>query len=311
MGLYDRGYTQADSYGDYGNQTTAQRFANQPMVIRIIIITVAIFLIDNLLMSNAINEVLKLEARAIFNPLKIWKLITVGVTHAPLGRSIWHVVFNMYSLWLFGRAVEQKYGSREFLALYLALLTGSSICWCAFELIQGHGGATAVGASGAVSGVLVIFALNFPRQKFYIIPFPFPIQAWLLGIIMVGMDALGTLGVSANPMAGTARIAYTAHLGGALFGLLYFLSQIRLTGGANQSGYGSIAESWKFPKFPNLGKAKSKLKVFDPERSDADLDRRADAILEKMHRDGADSLTARERKILDEYSRRVRERQQR
>ena len=214
----------------------------------------------------------------------------------------------MYSLWLFGRAIEQKYGSKEFLALYLALLAGSSAFWCAVELLQG-GVIPAVGASGAISGILVIYALNFPNQKFYIIPFPFPIQAWLLGIIIVGMDALGTIGVNANPEADTARIAYTAHLGGALFGLIYYMSKIRLTGGTNHQGYGSVGNSWKMPSLPSFGKAKSKLKVFDPERRDADLDRRADAILEKMHQQGADSLTAKERKILDEYSRRVRARQ--
>ena len=143
----------------------------------------------------------------------------------------------------------------------------------------------------------MIFALNFPNQKFYLIPFPFPVPAWLLGCFIIGMDAFGVAGV------GSERIAYTAHLGGALFGLAYYFSGIRLTGGSNASGY-SAGGGWKLPSF-----GKKKLKIFDPEKRDADLDRRADAVLEKMHREGADSLTAKERKVLDAYSRRVRDKQ--
>ena len=291
----------------------------QSMTTKVVIVTVVVYLIDNLLMGNAINEALKLDADTLTNPLKIWKLVSIGLTHAPLSDTMWHIAGNMWSLWLFGRFVEQKYGSREFLAVYLALLAGSSIVWCVGQLLTGDP-SPATGASGGISGIVVIFALSFRHQKLRLIFPPVALPAWLLGAIIVGMDAFGAMGVT-----GGGNIAYTAHLGGALFGAIYFFSRIRLTGGSQQGGYsqsygnqhgggyqesygnsGSSGGGWKMPKIlPSIKKAK--LKVYDPEKRAAELDKRADAILEKMHKQGADSLTAKERKILDDYSRRVRE----
>ena len=318
MGLYDRGYTQAGS--DYGNGGHLARFMRQSMTVKIVVVTVVVYLIDNLFANNAINNTLHLEPDAIKNPLKIWQLLTVGITHAPISRTVWHIAGNMWSLWIFGRFVEQKYGGREFLALYLAMLAGASAIWCICALIGGDP-RPAIGASGGIAGIVVIFALSFPHQKLRLIFPPIAMPAWLLGALIVGMDALGAVGA-----AGRSNVAYTAHLGGALFGAIYFFSRIRLTGGSNQTGYaqssfggqggygtnpdawkkGGSGGGWKLPKImPSLKKAK--LKVYDPEKRAAELDQRADAILEKMHKQGADSLTAKERKILDDYSRRVRE----
>ncbi len=318
MGLYDRGYTQAGS--DYGNGGHVDRFMRQPMATKIVIVTVVVYLIDNFFANNAINNTLHLEPGALTNPLKIWQLVTIGVTHAEMSRTIWHIAGNMWSLWIFGRLVEQKYGSREFLAMYLALLAGASAIWCACALVSGDP-TPAIGASGGIAGIVVIFALSFPHQKLRLIFPPIAMPAWLLGAMIVGFDALGAIGAT-----GKSNVAYTAHLGGALFGAIYFFSRIRLTGGSNRSGYaqspvggqggygsnadawkgGSGGGGWKLPKImPSIKKAK--LKVYDPEKRAAELDQRADAILEKMHKQGADSLTAKERKILDDYSRRVRE----
>ena len=307
MGLYDRGYTQAGS--DYGSGGHFARFMRQPMTTKIVIVTVVVYLIDNLIMGNAINEAFKLFPNSILNPLKIWKAVTVGLTHSPIDKHIFHIVGNMWSLWIFGRAVEQKYGSREFLALYLALLVGASVFWCATSLFQGSA-TPVIGASGAIAGIVVIFALSFPHQKIRLLFPPVALPAWLLGALIVGYDAFGSI-----TSAGT--VAYTAHLGGALFGAIYFFSRIRLTGGSQHGGYsqsssygnqygggyqesygnsGSSGGGWKMPKIlPSLKKAK--LKVYDPEKRAAELDKRADAILEKMHKQGADSLTAKERKL--------------
>ena len=157
MGLYDRGYTQAGS--DFGSGGHLARFMRQSMTTKVVIVTVVVYLIDNMLMGNAINEALKLDADTLTNPLKIWKLVSIGLTHAPLSDTMWHIAGNMWSLWLFGRFVEQKYGSREFLAVYLALLAGSSIVWCVGQLLTGDP-SPAIGASGGISGIVVIFALS-------------------------------------------------------------------------------------------------------------------------------------------------------
>ncbi len=300
MGLYDRDYAQVDQHGGQGG------FRAQTMVTRIIIVTAVAYLIDNFAPmfgapDHFLNRLFGLRADLFTHPWNIYQTVTVGLTHAGMEETIFHILGNMYMLWLFGRALESKYGSREFLALYLFLLIGSSLVWVTGEWLQNDLHARAVGASGAITGLIVLYVISFPHQKFLVFPIPFPVPAWSLGILIVGMDALGTLGIHSsqlvNPDGPPMRIAYTAHIGGAIFGFLYYQFGIHLTGRSSSSG-------WKMPSL-----SKTRLQIHNPDRRTAELDRQADTILEKVHRQGAESLTAKERKLLDEYSRRMRQKQ--
>jgi hypothetical protein len=192
---------------------------------------------------------------------------------------------NMYCLWLFGRDIEQRYGAKEFLRLYLTLIAVAGAVWALFA--TGKGGL--VGASGGVAGIIVLFVFNFPHRKFILFPIPFQVPAWVLGIIIVGMDVVGAAGYR------EANVAYIAHLAGAAAGFLYFRAGIRLT---------QFSPSFKFR---SPFSSRPKLKVHNPKSRQAKLDRQADEILQKVHEHGADSITAAERKILDEYSRRMRQ----
>ena len=118
--------------------------------------------------------------------------------------------------------------------------------------------------------------------------FVLPVPAWVLGVFIILGNVFG-LGSPTN-------VAYDVHLVGAAFAGAYFYFKWNL---------GRLV-TW--PKFsPSKWKPKPRLKLHEPENRYADLDRRADRILEKVHREGADTITAEERRILDDYSRRMRQ----
>ena len=131
----------------------------------------------------------------------------------------------MVGLFFLGRDVEEAYGSREFLRLYLAMVVFASVVWNVANKLAGTPDMVAAyGASGAIAGVVVLYALNFPRRTlllFFVIPMP----AWLCGVLLVGMDMLGATG-----RAGAANVAYSMHLAGAAFAFIYYQRRWNLTG---------------------------------------------------------------------------------
>lgn len=296
MGLYDREYASAGSPPDL-----REKFASSSMAVKLVVITFAIYLIDNLFFSRPtspqgiaqlplLTEYMSIRPGLFQGNWNLWQLLTYGFAHAPMGSrsGIMHIAGNMYGLWFFGREVEKKYGSREFLGLYLGLIVFSALIWCFIKI--GTAGAVInglMGASGAIAGLIVLYALHFPKRKLMLMFFPVAMPAWVLGLLIVGSDIMGAAGMRGD------RIAFVVHLAGAALGAAYFYSGIRLTDGL--AGF-SLPKPRKGPK----------LKVHRPR--DQSLDLKADKILEKISREGAESVTAAERKVLDEYSRRVRNR---
>lgn len=138
---------------------------------------------------------------------KPYELITHMFAHAG-----WmHILFNMYALWLFGTMLERIWGAKKFLIFYLACGLGAAIA----EIIFVPTGA-AIGASGAVMGLLAAFAYTYPNMEFYIIPFPFAIKAKWIAVIYAGIDLFGGL-------SGGGGIAHFAHLGGLVTGFLLMI----------------------------------------------------------------------------------------
>jgi membrane associated rhomboid family serine protease len=144
-----------------------------------------------------------------------WTLLLAEFSHIDPT----HLLFNMIALWTFGRAVESALGPRRLLALYGAGGVLASLGHVVYGLAVGSD-APALGASGAVSAIAVVFAAMFPRARLYLnffIPLP---AALAVGLFLV-VDLLGVL----NPTGD--MIAHAAHLGGALYGFLYWLIAIR------------------------------------------------------------------------------------
>ncbi|SRR5579883_429356 len=158
-------------------------------------------------------------AERLFRP---WQLVTYAFLHDP--RSITHILFNMFALYVFGTALEGYWGARRFLAYYFVCLIAAGCTQIAVEYGSGVGGET-IGASGAIFGILLAFAMLFPRARL-LLYFAIPVPAWLF---VTGYAVLELFfGVTGKE----ASIAHFAHLGGMLGGAVMMLSwRMRPDGG--------------------------------------------------------------------------------
>lgn len=225
-------------------------------------------------------------------PWNLYQLLTYGFAHASLSTgNIFHIAMNMLILWQIGRIVEDQIGRSEFVYFYLAAIVFSGIFFGLLNVATGQG-KSVLGASGAVTAVVVLLAFTLPNLKLSVWGI-FDLEAWKLGLIMVGLDFVSAL------MNSEDRVAYEAHIGGAIFATMYFYSKIKFT------------EFMPSAFFSGLLKSKPKLSIHDPDEDDIDEayereSKMADEILDKLHREGEGSLSRKERKILERFSKRVR-----
>ena len=183
-----------------------------PATRALIFINVGVFLLEQV----ATNVMLALFAlwplhSQLFRP---WQLITYGFLHDPT--NVAHIFFNMFALFMFGRALEQYWGARRFVFYYLVCVLTAGLTQLAVQGASGIQEET-IGASGGVFGVLLAFAWYFPRQRLFIIPIPVPIPAWLL------VTAYGVIELFLGVTGRQEGVAHFAHLGGMLGGALCIL----------------------------------------------------------------------------------------
>jgi membrane associated rhomboid family serine protease len=298
MGIYDRDYYREQQPG-------LSLRTPRTMVGVLVLINVVVFLANLLLTggvkgaplsprNDAIAYWLSVKGDTLSQPYLWWQFLTYGFVHAPHDFS--HILFNMLVLWIFGRPIEDVYGPKEFLRLYLVMLVLGSLVWTLSSKLAGMpGNIPLMGASGAVVGVLILFVFHFPRQTILFM-FILPMPAWLFGVLLVAGDLYGAI----NRGEGDS-VAYTVHLTGAAFAFLYHRFGWRL------SGLVGFRSSW-----PKL-KRRPKLRIHhpeNPENTDLDLSAEVDRILEKIHRSGERSLTRKERRVLEEASREYQRRRQ-
>jgi membrane associated rhomboid family serine protease len=286
VGLYDRDYYRRSQPG------LSLRMP-QSMVVTLIIINVILYLADGLLFpeNHALTTDLALSSGAIWHPLYWWQFITYGFVHSP---QPMHIIMNMLGLWFLGAAVEQVYGSKEFLRIYLLMLLIGSISWSMGTAWTNPGvNSMLLGASGAVSGVTILFVLNFPHTTLMLFPIPIPIKAWVIGVFLVVSNLFGAIEQTGN-------IAFGVHLAGIAFAVLYFQYHWNLG-----RFFGAI-----FRK-PRLA-SRPKFRVHNPDEESpaSDLNAEVDRILEKISREGESSLTRKERHTLETASRQYQKRRQ-
>lgn len=191
-----------NNYGNSFQRTT-------PVVLNLIIINVLVFVVQ-LMFDGPEEKISKILALWPYNSgfFKPYQLVTHMFAHGGLG----HIFFNMYALWMFGTTIERVWGPKRFLIFYLA-------CGLAAGVAQMFlSDAPAVGASGAIMGLLAAFAYLFPNTQFFIIPIPFPVKAKYIVAIYAAIDIFGGF----HPGAAD-NIAHFAHLGGLVMGFILVL----------------------------------------------------------------------------------------
>ncbi|MBW3020595.1 rhomboid family intramembrane serine protease [Candidatus Woesearchaeota archaeon] len=149
------------------------------------------------------NEMFLLDSSLVWN--EPWRLVTSMFMHSTL--SLNHLLFNMYALFLFGGLMEQMIGTKRFLKVYFVSGIVAGIIFSIFTPGK------AVGASGAIMGILGLTIMLLPNMKVLFF-FVIPMSMRTAGIIFALIDILGLF----NPYS---RIANAAHLGGLVIGLLY------------------------------------------------------------------------------------------
>ncbi|HXC37661.1 MAG TPA: rhomboid family intramembrane serine protease [Burkholderiales bacterium] len=137
-----------------------------------------------------------------------WQIVTYAFLHEQDG--ITHLLFNMFALYMFGRDLERLWGSQRFLNLYLASVITAALAQLAFAAAVGADPYPTIGASGGIFGILLAFAMYFPRRTILLLIPPIPMPAWLF-VTLYGLIEL-VLGVTGTQQG----VAHFAHLGGML-----------------------------------------------------------------------------------------------
>ena len=182
--------------------------------IKILVITNVIAFLVTLVVPSLVVE-LGVVPAAVFERLAVWQLVTYMFLHGGIG----HLLINMLTLWMFGTELERQWGTRFFAKYYFITGIGAAmttLLWSISPLpfAEQIYYSAMIGASGAVYGVLLAYALYFPNRPIYMY-FVFPIPAKYFVMIIGAITFLSSVG------SGGSGVAHTAHLGGLVVGYLY------------------------------------------------------------------------------------------
>lgn len=186
--------------------------------VKLLLITNVVLFFMNMIVGDAMTLRLGLSPQAVFEQMALWQPVTYMFLHSTGG--IGHILFNMLALWMFGTELERTWGTRFFTKYYFitgigAAATTMALGWFSDSVYY----SITVGASGAIYGLLVAYAIYFPHRTIYYIIFPIPARVF---VIIAG--AIAFLSSMGGPGGG---VAHAAHLGGLVVGYLY-LKGLRL-----------------------------------------------------------------------------------
>ncbi len=218
-------------YGNYGGGNRGFLGGAPPVTRNLIIINIIVFI------ATLINREFMTTEFAVFYPTSPFFHWWQVLTHMFMHGGFWHILFNMYTLWLFGSVVENIIGSKKFVLFYFVCGLGAVGLHFGVEYLQlqsfmegaalGNQAALinietikftpTVGASGAIYGVLIGYAMLFPSSKMTLLFPPVTLSAKWMVIIFAGIELL--TGVTGK----VTGVAHFAHLGGMLIGWLMIL----------------------------------------------------------------------------------------
>lgn len=260
-----------------------------PAIKTILMANIAIFLLQIIMQNSSLGGLL--TAAGALWPIashnqdglsfQIWQPLTYMFLHGGFG----HLFFNMFALWIFGAELENYWGTKQFTIYYFVCGVGAAF----INLLTTIGDPyPTVGASGAIYGVLIAFGMMFP-ERYIFLYFLFPIKAkyFVAGYALIEFMS----GLGSRSMGSGSNIAHFAHLGGMIIGFLYITLR---------------RQGWTLPKWPIRSLSNGKR----AERKQASIHRinegnaasvseaEIDAILDKISKNGYESLTGEEKRKL-------------
>jgi membrane associated rhomboid family serine protease len=252
---------------------------------------------------DSVAEALELNVPKVLDG-EVWRVATYALVHQPGSRGVIHIIFTAVFLVWIGRQVEDLYGSWEYLAYFgLTSLIGG----VAYTVVGAftNNGLALLGPSGAVTAVLVLFALHYPART---LPLWFiPVPVWLLVAVYALVDIAGLANGHANPAA------VAVHLAGAAFAFAYHTYTLRVLNWL-PGGRGTASPARRAPRpkprprrdepqpepaaAASTAGAAGAVGVGGGSSVDEHLEAKLDEVLEKVQRHGKESLTEDEREIL-------------
>lgn len=249
-----------------------------PQLLKVLLlVNVGVFLVDYFTKGQFLYRWLALDPAAITQHFQVWRLVTYTFVHDPSPPFL-HILFNMLMLFMFGAPLVPVFGDRRFLIFYLSSGFFAGLCSMIFFAATGNP-SVVIGASGALFALLFAFARIFPTQEFLMF-FLFPVQA-RYAVLIIG--AIELLVITSND-----RIAHIAHLGGALYGWMWFRLEERV---------GESLTRWKRRKQIGMEKELRRAEL-DVKTAMVDID----PILKKISDLGIGALSEEEKSILEKAS---------
>lgn len=286
-----------------------------PMIKNLLMINIGVFFLqmifDNITFGGvpggyilnhyfALNPLDGVDRFGISFNFQIWQLITYQFMHG----DFMHIFFNMLMLWMFGNEIENVMGSRKFILFYLISGIGAGLLQLFVSPIMSDVLAVTIGASGAVYGVMIAFAMFFP-DRYILFYFLIPVKAKYLITFLFIVEFFSTGQASA--------VAHLAHIGGAITAFIFIVVDRN-----NEFNLRRLFGNYRKPNYTNrtstFGHTFSHRKVSDDDIEEAtfyDITSKheeeitqeiIDRILDKISQSGYQGLTEREKKILFEAS---------
>lgn len=224
---------------------------------------------------------------------EVWQLISYQFLHG----GFTHILFNMFALWMFGVEIENIWGSKKFLIFYLSCGVVAGFFHLLLSPLLGLSPLPTIGASGAIYGVMIAFAMLFPNRYIFLYFF-IPIKAKYLITIMILIEFFAVDSANSN-------IAHLAHLGGALAGFVYVMFDRRKS--LSFGNFFKRNSGRSFNPFNRKDENIQDAKFYEIDKDDsAEVTQKdIDQILDKISQSGYQNLTEKEKKILFEASKKM------
>ena len=244
----------------------------------LLIVNIVVFILIELSgQKSLLFRTFGLVPSLVWSKFKIWQLFTYLFIHG----GIFHIFFNMFVLWMFGKDLESQWGKMEFLLFYFVCGIGAGLITVLFSV---NSIVPIVGASGAIYGLLLAYGFTYPNQMVYLYGLvPIKVKYMVLG--------LGAIAFFASLSASQSNVSHITHLSGMIIGLIFIYFNI----------------NWKVIK---LWYIRMRLKGLSqqPAKQDneeAQMKKQVDKILDKLNDSGWDSLTEQEENYLTQASKRL------
>lgn len=179
----------------------------------------------------------------------VWQFATYLFIHG----GVWHILFNMLALWMFGADLERDWGTKRFLRYYFTCGIGAGVCVVVAAYFYGGWGSRTIGASGAIYGVLLAFGMLYP-DRIVLMSFLFPIKAKYFVMITGAIVFINSVQEPGG------RVSHIAHLGGMVFG--YLILKLRFRPLNPAAGLRERYRHWK------LDRARRRFQVYMRKRDD-------------------------------------------